>query len=70
MSIQITFSTCWYRLKSKFNVQIYLQWINHMLSNVNNYYLVVYTNKESFEDVSIYEKNKNIKFVLRELPEF
>lgn len=41
-----------------------------MLSNVNNYYLVLYTNKESFEDVSIYEKNKNIKIILREMPEF
>ena len=43
----ITFSTCFYVLKSKFSVETYLTWINNLLSVVNNFNLVIYTNKES-----------------------
>ena len=43
----ITLSTCWYVLKSKFNVKTYVKWIQNFLSIVNNFNLVIYTNYES-----------------------
>ena len=49
--INITFSTCWYNFKAKFPSQVYLEWIDNMLTNVNNYYLVIYTDKEGKENV-------------------
>ena len=70
MSINITFSTCWYRLKSKFNKDVYINWIQNMLSNVNNYYLVIYTNLESFQDIAEYSSFKNIKIIIKEYEDF
>ena len=69
-SINITFSTCWYRLKAKFDKNVYFNWIDNMLSNVNNYYLVIYTNKESYQDIEKYNSNKNIKIILKEFENF
>jgi len=43
----ITFSTCWYLFKAKFDVSTYLHWIDNMLSNVNTYNLVVYCDVQS-----------------------
>jgi hypothetical protein len=71
MKINITFSSCWYKLKSKFNTQTYESWFKNMLSNVNNYYLVLYTNQESLEDITPYlYNNDRIKIVLREVEDF
>ncbi len=67
--INITFSTCWYKLKAKFPSEVYLQWIDNMLSNVNNYYLVVYTDNESFEFLQKYESEK-VKIVIKEMESF
>ena len=39
----VTFATCWYALNSKFPTDTYLQWMRHLLLEVNNYYLVLYT---------------------------
>ena len=44
----ITFVTCWYKFNNKFNDNIYKEWIDNFLSNVNNFCLVVYTNKDSY----------------------
>jgi hypothetical protein len=44
--------------------------MDNMLANVNNYYLVVYTNKESYKDIEKYSSNKNIKIVLKEFENF
>ncbi len=44
----ITFSTCWYNFKAKFPSTTYQQWINNMLSNVNNYFLIIYTDEEGY----------------------
>lgn len=67
--INITFSTCWYNLKAKFPDVIYFQWIDNMLTNVNNYYLVVYTDKQSLQHLKQYE-NANIKIIVKEYTEF
>ena len=42
-NINITFSTCWYQFKAKFDLNVYSQWIRNMLSNVYGYNLVIYT---------------------------
>jgi hypothetical protein len=39
----VTFATCWYELTSKFQVTTYLNWMRHMLLELDNYYLVLFT---------------------------
>ena len=68
--INITFSTCWYIVKSKFDADVYKQWFSNFLGNVHNFYLVVYTNKESYKMIKKYKKNPNIKIILVEFEEF
>jgi hypothetical protein len=45
MSNDITFSTCWYQFKAKFDFSVYSPWIRNMLSNVHAYNLVIYTDE-------------------------
>lgn len=66
----IILSTGWYCLKAKFDYTVYQSWMDNMLSNVNNYYLVVYTNAESYSMVSKYSTNPRIKIVIKEIDEF
>ena len=68
----ITFSTCWYVLKSKFPIQQYLVWIKNFLSIVNNFYLVIYTNEESFKYLLplIDKRNTNIKVIIKPIEDF
>lgn len=71
-NLLITFSTCFYVLKSKFSVETYLKWINNLLSIVHAFNLVIYTDEES----SIYllrlidKTNKKIKVIIKPLTEF
>jgi len=44
----LTLSTCYYNIKSKFPPTKYLVWANNLLSLVNNFNLVIYTDRESF----------------------
>jgi hypothetical protein len=67
--VNITFSTCWYNLRAKFPSEVYSQWIDNMLSNVNNYYLVVYTDKDSYEFLKKYETEK-IKIIVKKMTDF
>lgn len=66
----ITFSTCWYIFKAKFDPSIYHGWIHNMLSNVNNYNLVVYCDKFSIGFIEPYLKNPRIKAVIKPIQEF
>jgi hypothetical protein len=68
----ITFSTCWYILKSKFSIKQYLVWIKNFLSIVNNFNLVIYTNQESFKFIAplINRRNTNIKVIIKPIEEF
>jgi hypothetical protein len=68
----ITFSTCFYVLKSKFPVETYLKWINNLLSIVNNFNLVIYTDKESLNYLLrlIDTTNKKIKIIVNPLTNF
>ena len=69
-SINITFSTCFYLLKSKFDKNIYLEWMKNLLENVYNFYLIIYTNNESKYIFNKYKDNKNIKIVILEFNNF
>ncbi len=68
----ITLSTCWYILKSKFDSKTYSSWIKNILSIVNNFNLVIYTDKESFKQlINILDiKNKKIKIIIKPFEDF
>lgn len=68
----ITFSTCWYILKSKFPLNTYKEWIKNFLSIVNQFNLVIYTNLESFLSIRslIDRTNKKIKIVIKPIEDF
>ena len=69
--MSITFSTCFYPLKNKFTNQHYYTWIDNMLSQVNNYYLVVYTDKETKPFFDKYANaNSKIRVVIKPMEEF
>jgi len=63
-------STCWYILKAKYESTIYQSWIESMLRNVNNYYLVIYTDENSLSMISEYASNTRIIIVIKPLEEF
>ena len=66
----ITFSTCWYKIKSKFDETTYKNWMKNILTNVNNCYFVVYTDEKSksiFDDIP-YPKS-NVLIVVKDLNE-
>ena len=67
--MSITLSTCWYNFKSKFDASLYKKWIHNMLSNVNNFNLVIYTDEEGFSTVEPYLK-PNIKIIIKPYSEF
>lgn len=64
----VTFATCWYSLNSKFPADTYLHWMRHMLAEVTNYNLVLFTDAEGellLRDhfAPYYFKNPHIKIV-------
>ena len=67
----ITFSTCWYELKSKFNKKIYESWFSNFLLNVYNFNLVIYTDEKSKYLINDYIQNNNrIKVIILDMNEF
>lgn len=69
-NIKLTLSTSFYILNSKFDIETYKKWAKNLINNVNNFYLVIYTDKKSkyfFDDMSI---NNNIKIVIKEIESF
>ena len=64
--MSITFVTCWYNLKSKFDVEIYRKWMSNLINNVNNFNLVIYTNRESYSVLEpLLENNKKVKDLIK-----
>ena len=71
--MNITFATCWYNLKSKFDIEKYRKWMCNLITNVKNFNLVIYTNKESYsvlEPLLECNKNEKVKVIFKELNEF
>lgn len=71
--VNITFSTCWYNFKAKFNFATYAKWIRNMLSNVRLYNLVIYTDADGLEsfDFNAYAAvNPRIRVVIKPFESF
>lgn len=68
--MSITFSTCWYNFKAKYDSSIYQHWIDNMLSNVNNYNLVVYCDCEGFNVLEKYANNSRIRIIIQPHDQF
>ncbi len=70
--MSITFSTCFYIIKSKFDPNTYINWINNFLSiisNKSNFNLVIYTDDNSKK--YIYTKdNIKIKVIIKPIEQF
>jgi hypothetical protein len=78
-SVLLTLSTCYYNIKSKFPPTKYLAWANNLLSIVNNFNLVIYTDKESFDILKQLFKSNHviankigvkIKIIIKPLEDF
>jgi hypothetical protein len=73
MSVNITFSTCWYQFKAKFDFSVYVPWISNMLSNVHAYNLVIYTDeagKAAFDFDSYAAVNPRIRVIIKPFESF
>ena len=67
--MQITFSSCFYIIKSKFDASQYLQWLSNLVYIANNFNLVIYTDEYTCKFIDT--KNKpNIKVIIRPLDQF
>jgi hypothetical protein len=66
----ITFVTCWYNFKSKFSPKKYMLWINNLLSIVNNFNLVIYTDLASVQMLLSFVKNDKIKIIIKPINHF
>jgi hypothetical protein len=72
--MSITFSSCFYIIKSKFDPNIYINWMNNFLSivtNKNNLNLVIYSDDNSAQHINIIVKeNPKIKIVIKPIEQF
>lgn len=66
--MSITFSSCFYIIKSKFEPNIYIQWMNNLISMVNNFNLVIYTDENSSQ--YIINENPKIKIIIKPIEQF
>ena len=67
--MSITYSSCFYIIKSKFEPSVYIQWMNNFLSIVNDFYLVIYTDENSVSHIPILN-DPRIRIVIKPLTEF
>ena len=65
----ITFSTCFYIMPSKFGPAVYIEWMNNLISIVNHFYLVIYTDEESAYYIDT-QNNPNIQVVIKPMESF
>lgn len=65
----ITFSTCFYIIKSKFEQEKYIEWMNNFISIVNNFNLVIYTDKPTADYINT-NNNARIKIIIKPLENF
>ena len=67
--MSITFSSCFYIIKSKFDSSKYVEWMNNFISIVNNFNLVIYTDENSSNHINI-KNNPKIKIIIKPLDKF
>jgi len=75
--MSITFSSCFYIIKSKFDPSIYIEWMTNFISIVNNFNLVIYTDENSskyiykiIKNISNTNTNSKIKIIIKPLEQF
>jgi hypothetical protein len=75
-TINITFSTCWYNLKNRHGTDKHIEWMRGFIRIVNRFYLVIYTDKETYNFVVNEvqkldaETGSRIKVVIKPYTEF
>ena len=67
--MSITFSSCFYIIKSKFDPSIYIQWMNNFISMVNNFNLVIYTDENSRKYIET-NGNHRITVMIKPIEQF
>ena len=67
--MNITFSSCFYIIKSKFEPNIYIEWMNNLISIVNKFNLVIYTDANSLKYINT-RQNPKIKVILKPIDTF
>jgi len=67
--MSITFSSCFYIIKSKFDLRSYVEWMNNFISIVNKFNLVIYTDENSFKYIDT-KNNPKIKIIVKSLDKF
>ena len=67
--MSITLSSCFYIIKSKFECEKYVEWMNNLISIVNNFNLVIYTDENSFKYIDT-KNNPKIKIIIKSLDKF
>ncbi len=69
--MSITFSSCFYIIKSKFDPSVYIEWMTNFISIVNHFNLVIYTDENSSKYIPNQAKiNPKIKIVIKPLEQF
>ena len=68
--MKITLSTCFYRLHSKFDAQVYTKWATNLFEIVSRFGLVVYTDAESKSYLPSVSPGSPITIIVLPLPEF
>jgi hypothetical protein len=65
----VTFSSCFYIIKSKFEPEVYVEWMNQLISIVDNFFLVIYTDENSVQYIDTRE-NPKIKVIIKPMEKF
>lgn len=65
----VTFSSCFYIIKSKFDPGTYVEWMNNLISIVNNFNLVIYTDDNSRNYIDT-KGNPQITVIVRPIDQF
>jgi len=68
-NMSITFSSCFYIIKSKFNPGQYIEWMNNFLSIVHNFNLVIFTDENSSTYIDT-NNNSKIKVIIKPIEKF
>jgi len=67
--MSITFVSCFYIIRSKYNVDKYIEWMNNFISIVNNFNLVIFTDNNTAKYINT-RNNPKIKLIIKELEQF
>ena len=65
----LTLSTCFYKVKNKYDINTYENWMVHFLKNIKKFNLVIYTNNESLPLVKKYA-GPRIRIIIKEFNKF